>query len=79
MNDQTTDYTPDELAQLPQTDMVFDQPALDFDAHVWQQSGYTLEDRCGGGCLSQGIPIKSGTMLIKENGKYKLVDEMTRR
>jgi len=73
-----TDYTPEELEALPQTETIFNQPALEFDNHVWVQVGYTIEDHCPTGCVSQGIPIKSGTMLIKdkETGKYSIVDEV---
>lgn len=42
---------------LPQTDMVFDRPALEFDSHEWQQQGYTLLDICSprtSACQEQG-------------------------
>jgi hypothetical protein len=71
-------YTDTELEALPQTDTVFDQPAMDFNAHKWIQNGYTLEDRCGTH-PSMGVTIPIGKMLVTEEGRYKLVDELTRQ
>lgn len=64
---------PDE--NLPQTETVLDQPAMEFDSHKWQQQGYTLVDVCGTH-PSQGIAIEYGKCLIKQGGHYTLVDEV---
>jgi hypothetical protein len=69
-------YTDEELAHLPQTETVFDQPALDINAHQWIQRGYIAEDQC---CGHPPITLPNGTMLIKEEGGYKIVDELTRK
>lgn len=61
--------------QWPQTDQVFDLPDVSFDNHQWVQQGYTLIDNCPN-CLKQAISIPYGRMLVKEGGKYKLVDEV---
>lgn len=65
-----------DIDNLPQTETVFDQPKLAIDDHTWlQQGGYIIE-QCHNGL---GIPIPSGSMLVKEEGRYKLVDEITRQ
>lgn len=76
------DYTPEELAALPQTDAVFDLPPLQGNEHDWQQQGYMLSDACNPSkptCVNVGIPIKSGSLLIKDRRGYHLVDELTRK
>lgn len=77
-----TEYTPEELASLPQTTAVFDQPKLVIDEHEWVQRGYMIEDNCRpkrANCLAIGAPIPTGKLLIKEKGRYKLVSEITRK
>lgn len=72
-------WTEAEIAALPQTDAVFNQPKLVVDEHDWLQEGYMIRDNCQPSrmnCVNAGIPIPSGQMLIKEKGAYKLVDEM---
>lgn len=72
------DYTPEELAVMPQTTTVFNRPALQFDSHEWQQQGYMVQDVCSpstADCHTVGIPIPSGKMLIKKDGGYDLVNE----
>lgn len=71
-----TDPQPDTT--LPQTSTVFDRPALEFDSHDWQQQGYTLHDMCSprtAACQEIGVPIPSGKLLVRKDGKYDLVDE----
>lgn len=71
-------YTEEELATLPQTTQVFDRPPLEFDNHQWQQEGYFISDICnpkGVNCQVAGIPIGNGKMLVKEDGRYSIVDE----
>lgn len=76
-------YTEEEINQLPQTDTVFDVPALVMNEHNWRQEGYMIHDVCDpstGACQSMGIPIQSGKMLVKDKKKgYELVDEVTRK
>lgn len=75
------DYTEEEIQTLPQTETVFDRPALVIDQHDWRQEGYYITDVCDPSrpdCQHVGIPIKSGQLLIKRNGGYALVDEQTR-
>lgn len=77
----TNSFTKEELDALPQTDTVFDRPYLEFDSHEWLQEGYTVRDNCNPGgpsCESVGIPIPSGKLLVKKNGRYDLVDERRR-
>ena len=52
-----------------------------FDGHEWIQRGYMLEHNCQGACASvpQGIRIPAGKMLVKEGGKYTLVNEIAAR
>ncbi len=76
------DWTADEVAALPQTDAVFEQPELRFNDHTWQQQGYMLHDMCrnkGAGCHDGGIPIPNGRLLVKRAGGYDLVSELTRK
>lgn len=66
---------------LPQTQTVFDRPALEFDAHEWQQQGYTLHDVCSPrttACQEVGLSIPSGKLLVKKDGHYDLIDEVRR-
>lgn len=72
----STSYTKEELAALPQTTMVFKQPEMVFDQHTWVQQGYFVIDMCAG-CPRRGIPIPAGKTLVKEGGKYKLIDELS--
>lgn len=79
---QPTTYTDDELAGLPQTSQVFEAPNLIFDAHQWRQEGYELHDACSPStatCVSVGIPIPSGKLLVKKGGGYDLIDETIRQ
>lgn len=76
-----TDWTPDELATLPQTETVFDQPQIEFNHHQWVQEGYFVRDVCTPStivCHQGGIPIPSGKVLVKSNGQYDLKDELSR-
>lgn len=71
-------WTEEEIARLPQTQQVFDRPQMRFDQHTWQQEGYYLTDICNphtADCHNVGIPIPTGKLLIKKNGRYDLVDE----
>ena len=71
-------YSEDEIENLPQTDTVFDRPKLEFDHHEWVQEGYMVRDVCNPGgisCENVGIPIPSGKLLVKTDGRYDLVDE----
>jgi hypothetical protein len=82
MTDTSTEYTPEELAALPQTETVFDRPALEFDSHEWQQEGYFITDVCKTvrpDCHPGGIPIPSGSLLVKDAKGYRLVDEITKQ
>lgn len=72
----TAEYTEEELQALPQTTTVFAQPGLNIDEHVWLQEGYRIIEQCHN---NQAIPIPSGTMLMKKEGRYTLVDEITRK
>jgi len=75
----STKYSEDELAALPQTDKVFDRPAMDFQSHDWMQQNYMITDNCQphrADCHNVGIPIPSGKTLIKKDGRYDLVDEL---
>lgn len=58
----------------PQTDQVFEPKAVDFQAHQWIQQNYQIIDNCPN-CPRQAIAIPSGTMLVKEGGKYTIVRE----
>lgn len=69
-------YTEEELDNLPQTETIFETPQLDFDKHVWIQEGYQAMDQC---CGHPPVSLPSGKLLIKENGRYRLVDELTRK
>lgn len=71
----TDTYTDEELQTLPQTETVFEAPQLDFDKHVWIQQGYTAIDQC---CDHPPVTLPNATLLINENGRYRLVDELTR-
>lgn len=71
MNDDVS-YTDEELANLPQTTHIFEAPEVNLDEHELIQQGYTVTDRCHG--VSFNIP--SGKTLIKDGGKYKLVNEL---
>lgn len=64
-----------DVSKWPQTSQVFDAPTLDFSGHQWIQRGYELIDSCPA-CPKQGIPIPAGKMLIREDGKYSIVDEL---
>lgn len=75
----TNSFTEDELAALPSTSTVFDRPALEFDTHSWLQEGYIVRDVCSpatAACEPVGIPIPSGKLLVKQDGRYDLVDEV---
>ena len=72
------EYTEEQVANLPQTDKVFDRPAIEFDNHEWRQEGYMITDVCSpsrADCQNVGIPIPTGKMLVKTNGRYDIVDE----
>lgn len=72
-------WTEEEIAALPQTDTVFDQPKLVVNEHEWLQSGYMMTDNCSPArmnCINAGIPLPNGKMIVKEKGAYKIVDEM---
>jgi hypothetical protein len=74
----TNSFTEEELAALPSTSTIFDRPTLEFDSHDWVQQGYTLTDTCNphtSACEPAGIPIPSGKLLIKKDGRYDLIDE----
>lgn len=74
----STSYTPEQLENLPQTTKIFDRPEMTFDDHDWQQQGYMITDICSpkrADCHNVGIPIPSGKMLVKRNGKYDIVPE----
>lgn len=75
----STEYTEEELANLPQTEQVFEAPALIIDQHEWRQEGYMITDICNPSrpdCQHVGIPIPSGKMLIKDKkGRYALISE----
>lgn len=74
----TNSYSEEELSTLPQTSTVFDRPSLHFDSHSWTQQGYMVTDTCNPrtpNCEAVGIPIPSGKLLIKKDGRYDLVDE----
>ena len=78
MTETDTTYTEEELATLPQTENVFDKPAVVFDDHTWVQMGYMLHDHCTprtAACQEQGIPIPSGKVLVRRNRRYTLIDE----
>lgn len=73
------DWTKDELEALPQTDTIFNVPALVVDQHSWVQEGYMIHDRCQPStptCVHAGIPIPSGKLLIKKGDSYDLIDEV---
>ncbi len=81
MNSEAT-YTEEEINKLPQTNQVFEAPELVVSEHEWRQQGYMITDICNPSkptCQHVGIPIPSGKLLIKKNGGYDLVDEMTRK
>lgn len=66
----------------PQTTTVFTQPQLVINDHDWIQRGYMIEHNCHTmmpHCENVGIPIPSGTLLIKDEQGYRLVDEITRQ
>lgn len=69
--------TPEQ--ELPQTTQVFDAPQMDANKHDWKQEAYSIYDTCSPkkpDCYSGQIPIKNGTMLIKnKEGKYDFVAE----
>ena len=74
----STKYTEEEIAALPQTPQVFEPVELVINHHDWQQEGYMITDVCSPSrpdCQNVGIPIPSGKLLIKKEGKYDLVDE----
>lgn len=76
----STEYTPDELAALPQTTQVFEAPKLKIKDHEWLQRGQMIEDNCNPqrmDCVNAGIPIPFGKMLVKVKGAYDLVPEPT--
>jgi hypothetical protein len=76
----TETWTEQEVAALPQIEAVFDQPALEFDTHEWQQQGYHLIDVCNPSspvCHPGGIQIPYGKLLVKKGGKYELVNELS--
>lgn len=66
-------FTDTEVEALPQTSTILKEPNLVMDEHNWQQQGYTIIDQC---CNGLAISIPYGKMLIKENGRYDLVDEL---
>lgn len=77
-----TTWTPEELAALPQTEKVFDAPKLHINQHEWLQRGYMIEDNCKtpkADCVTAGIPIPTGSLLIKTEKGYDLVNEVTRQ
>lgn len=65
--------------ELPQTTQVFDAPQMDANGHDWRQEGYAIYDNCSPKtpvCYIGAIPIKNGTMLIKnKEGKYDFINE----
>lgn len=74
----TGSYSEEELSTLPQTSTVFNRPSLEFDSHEWIQQGYMLTDNCQpstASCEAVGIPIPSGKLLIKKDGRYDIIDE----
>ena len=74
-------YDPDAkpTTQEPQSTAVMTPAPSNLDGHEWIQRGYTIEDVCKNCPIGNvGINIASGQLLIKENGHYKLVDEVTR-
>jgi hypothetical protein len=76
----TAEYTEEELQAIPQTEQVFDekQHNIDLQKHVLIQQGYELIDMCPG-CPTRSFTIPNGTMLVKQGGQYKIVDEITRK
>ena len=72
----TDTWTQEEIDALPQTETVFDQPNLEFDKHEWVQQGYTAIDQC---CGHPPVSLPFGSLLIKKEGRYQLVDEVTRQ
>lgn len=71
-------YTEEELDALPKTTQVFDRPDMIFDHHEWRQEGYMITDVCSPSrpdCHHVGIPIPTGKMLVKVNGRHELVME----
>lgn len=71
-------YTEEELAKLPQTQQIFNRPDMAFDDHEWRQQGYMVTDICSPArpdCHHVGIPIPTGTLLIKTANGYQLTDE----
>lgn len=70
-------YDPAELGELPSTTMVFDKPQINLDDHQLRQEGYMVVDECPSHPVTSfGIP--SGKMLIRKEGRYSLVDELTK-
>lgn len=65
----------EDTSSWPQTTQVFDKPSIDFQKHEWVQQGYEIIDSCPT-CPRQGISIPYGKMLVRAEGKYKLVDEI---
>lgn len=65
----------EDTTSWPHTTQVFDMPNVKFDNHDWVQEGYYLIDSCST-CPRQAVAIPYGKMLIKEGGKYKLIDEI---
>lgn len=63
-----------DTSKWPQTDQVFEKPDLQFNSHIWQQRGYAIYDMCPS-CPDQMIPLPVGKMLIKENGRYNIINE----
>jgi hypothetical protein len=78
-----TEWSDEEIQALPQTTQVFDAPKLQTNEHDWVQEGYMIHDACRipkPTCVNAGIPIPSGSLLIKtKTGGYDLVDEVTRK
>lgn len=64
-----------EVKDWPKTEQVFELPNIDFQKHQWIQEGYFLIDSCGP-CPRQGVPIPYGKVLVREEGKYNLIDEV---
>lgn len=59
----------------PSTETIFEPKKTTFDSHDWVQQGYFIIDNCAN-CPRQAVPIPSGKMLVKEGGKYAIVNEV---
>lgn len=79
INNNTSEWTEEELAGLPQTPQVFEAPKLKIAEHDWLQEGYYIRDNCAVpkiSCIPGGLPIPSGKVLVKNTGGYELIDEL---